>query len=317
MSDSIDVGIVLVGLNARDYICQCLRSIGQADWRGFTYEVIYVDNGSTDDSVDAVRSEFPSVRIVEQGRNVGYSPAANEGAQLTDARYLLFINDDTLILDDAIPLLVEYLDQHPTVGVLGSRLLYPDMSEQYSARMYPSMIHAFFGRRSPLSRLFGKSSIVTDYLYKQQLQGTEPFPCDWVSAAGVMIRPDCFEASGRFPEDYYYWHETLFSFRAAKLGWQTFLHPESKIIHYEGKGSGPRPLASQKFHITNFHNGAYRLHKELHGVGDAHPTSWVVFLGCKVRMYLLLAKAYFAHLRQPSHPMKSIEGTKASVAKIS
>lgn len=297
MSKAIDVGIVLVGMNARDYIHGCLESLGKAEWRGLSWETIYVDNGSRDDSVEMVRREFPEVRVVEKGRNVGYSPAANEGARLTAARYLLFINDDTIVLEDAIPLLVEYLDEHPRVGVLGSRLLYPDLTEQYSARMYPSAIHALLGRRSRLSRVFGNSSVVSDYLYKEQLKGEEPFPCDWVSAAGVMIRPECFWEVGGFPEDYYYWHETLFSFRAEQLGWRTYLHPQSKIIHYEGKGSGPRPLAAQKFHITNFHNGAYRLHKELHDAGDLHPSSLVVYAGCKARMYALLGKAYLDHLR--------------------
>jgi len=315
MSESFDVGIVLVGLNACDYIRQCLESIEKADWRGCTYEVIYVDNGSTDDSVQTIRREFPDVRLIAKDRNVGYSPAANEGSKLTDARYLLFINDDTIVLDDAIPLLVEYLDEHPKVGVLGSRLIYPDMTEQYSARMYPSLIHAFLGRRSWLGLRFAQSSVVSDYLYKEQLRGSDPFPCDWVSAAGVMIRPDCFEQAGRFPEDYYYWHETLFSFRAAKLGWLTYLHPESKIIHYEGKGSGPRPFQSQKFHLTNFHNGAYRLHKELNDARVYHPSSWVVFLGCKARMYLLLAKAYAAHLRKSVSKEKLTAATKPSVSK--
>lgn len=297
MSESIDVGIVLVGLNARDYIQQCLQSIERAQWREYRYETIYVDNGSKDDSVDMVRREFPAVHVVANDRNLGYSPAANAGARLTHARYLLFLNDDTIVLDDAIPLLVEYLDDHPEVGVLGSRLLYPDLTEQYSARMYPSPIHALFGRRSRLSQLFGESPIVSDYLYKEQLKGDEPFPCDWVSAAGVMIRPECFWQVGGFPEDYYYWHETLFSYRAERAGWLTYLHPRSKIIHYEGKGSGPRPLASQKFHITNFHNGAYRLHKELRKATDLHPSSLVVRCGCKARMYALLGKAYLQHFR--------------------
>lgn len=316
MSAPIDVGIVLVGLNSRDYIRQCLQSIAAAEWRNLSYQTIYVDNGSSDDSVSVVQTEFPSVQVIAKDRNVGYAPAANEGASLTDARYLLFINDDTIVIEDAIPVLVQYLDQNPDVGVLGSRLLYPDRTEQYSARMYPSAIHAFFGRRSFLSRLFGKSSVVSDYLYKEQLAGTEPFPCDWVSAAGVMIRPECFDAVGGFPEDYYYWHETLFSFRADKLGWRTELHPESKIIHYEGQGSGPRALAAQKFHITDFHNGAYRLHKELNDVGDFAPSSVIVFLGCKARMYLLLAKAYASHYWKQLGGANTPTGHTPSVAKV-
>lgn len=299
MPGPCDVSIVLVGLNARNFILECLASIYAAEWRGMSYEIVYVDNGSRDDSVQCVDREYPAVRIVAKDRNVGYTPAANEGASLTTGRYLLFLNDDTLVLQDAIPLQVEFLDAHPGVGIVGNRLLYPDHTEQYSARRFPQGINALLGRRGLLSRLLGQTRFMKRYLYKEELRQPAPFPCDWVSAAGEMVRRECWEHVGGFPEDYYYWHETLFSHRAAQRGWSTYLHPESKVIHYEGHGSGPRPYAAQRFHIQNFHDGAFRLYRELHPQSRGSLTAGIVWLGLQLRKWLCLARAWCTSLIQP------------------
>ena len=127
-----DVAIILVGINALDFVRGCLDSIQKAVWRGKTFEVVYVDNGSTDATCEVLAADYPWVKVIEKGHNAGYCVAANEGARLTDSRYLCFLNDDTVVLEDAIALLIEFLDDHPEVGTVGNRLVYPDGSEQYS-----------------------------------------------------------------------------------------------------------------------------------------------------------------------------------------
>jgi len=258
----VDVGIVIVGLNARDFVRQCVESLMRAEWRACTYEVGYVDNGSTDGTPQMLRERFPAVKVLANEKNLGFCKAANQGTCAVDARYYFFLNDDTIVLDDAICTLVEWMDTEPRVGISASRLFYPDMREQYSGRSFPSPVNAIFGRRSVLSRLFPNSAILKRYLKSDHLAAGTPFPVDWVSAAAMMVRATTFEELGGLCEEFYYWHEAVFCDRAHKRGWKVMLHPKSRIIHYEGFGSGKRPYAVRKWHIIDFHKAAYRCYCE-------------------------------------------------------
>lgn len=257
----------------------CVKSLLEAEWNGKTYEVICSDNGSTDGTVEALRGEFPEVRVLENGSNIGFCPAANRGARAANSRYYYFINDDTLVIEDAIALLADYMDDHPEVGTTGSRLLYPDLSEQYSGRRFPTLLSALMGRRSPLTRWFPEAPWVRRYLCKDVLDRGEPAEVDWVSAAGQICEREKFWKVGGFDESYYYWHEMVICSRLKKAGYRVILHPDSKVIHYEGKGSGSRrSYKVKRFHILDFHRGAYRAYRDHHSMGVAHPGSVLVGL---------------------------------------
>jgi len=300
-----DVAVILVGLNACDYVCQCLQSLGRAEWRGYSYETIYVDNGSTDGTVSALRAGGCPVEVLENKSNVGFCKAANQGARIANARHYLFINDDTVVLDDAVPLLVEYLDQHPEAGCVGSRLLYPDMTEQWSGRSFPSPWNAILGRRSLLSRIFPNAKILKKYLNADQVRGNVPFPVDWLSAAAIMVRKEIFERVGGFAEDYYYWHEAVFCDRVRKAGGAVILHPLSRIIHYEGKGSGSRPFAVRKWHILDFHKSAFRCYCEHYNLGKLNPLRWLAAAGLATRAACLLLANRIATLRPSAKPAET------------
>lgn len=288
-----DVSIVIVGLNARQHVLNCIASIRDAVWRDVTYEVIYVDNGSSDGTSEAVRDAYgDNVRLLQNDSNVGYCPAANQGARLAMGRYLYFINDDTLVIDDAIALAVEYMDTAPDVGTVGSRLLYPDGAEQYSGRRFPGVVNAIFGRRSFLTKIFPGFKGVKDYLYVENLKQDDPFDVDWVSAAGQCVHRDLFWTVGGYAEDYYYWHEAVFCRRILQQNRRVVLHPLSKVIHYEGHGSGPRPIKAQRFHILDFHKGAYRAFREWHGLSPSNPVMLFVGLALGTRASLLLVGAH-------------------------
>jgi GT2 family glycosyltransferase len=293
----VDVSIILVGLNACKYIRQCLESIGKAIWRDYTYEVIYVDNGSTDNTLQMLKDDCPEVKVIANASNLGYCRAANQAAEIANSRYYFFLNDDTIVLDDAIPLLSEFLDKTPQAAIVGSRLVYPDMTEQWSGRKFPSLSNAILGRRSFLTKLFPNAKAVRDYLCKEQLKGKEPFEVDWVSAAAMMVHKETFIEINGLAEDYYYWHESIFCDRAIKSEKKVYLHPVSKIIHYEGKGSGARPFKVQKFHILNFHEGAFRCYCEHYNLSIFNPLRWFVGAALYTRACLLLAATRFANLK--------------------
>jgi GT2 family glycosyltransferase len=286
-----DVSVIVVGLNASRYVQECFLSLESATWDGVTYEVIYVDNGSTDDTVPAVTSRFPAVKVIANKSNLGFCKAANQGAEAAGSRYLFFLNDDTLVLDDAVAALVRHAEQSSTAGAIGGRLLNTDCSEQYSGRRFPSPLNAVFGRRSFLTRVFPNAPAARDYCYKRELETGQAFRADWVSAAAVLFPAKVFRQIGGFAEDYYYWHEVVFCDRVRAAGFEVELLPAARIIHHEGKGSGARPFRVQRRHIKDFHWGAYRCYCEHFRLSSWHPTRAAVASVLLVRSIALLTAA--------------------------
>jgi GT2 family glycosyltransferase len=288
-SGPIDISVVLVGLNACHYIVECIASLAAARWPDCRYEVIYVDNGSKDDSVAQVGSLYPNVALIANPDNRGYCPAANQGARIARGRYLFFLNDDTIVLEDAVARAMRTLQADPAAAVVGSRLLNLDRTDQWSGRRFPSIWSAFLGRRSWLARWLPDAAPLADYLCKAEVARGEPFEADWVSAAALMISADDFWAVGGFAEDYYYWHEAVFCDRIRASGRTVVLDPASQIVHYEGKGSGRRTYRVLRWHILDFHRGAFRCFCEHHGLKGAHPLRLLVGAGLAARTGLLLA----------------------------
>lgn len=292
-----DVAVILVGLNANAFVKQCIETVEKADWSRHTCGIVYVDNGSKDGSVEMVRSCFPGVRVIANDSNLGYCKAANQGARIADARHFYFLNDDTIVYPDALPVVIDFLDSHPGIGVVGSRLLNLDLTDQWSGRRFPSVWNGILGRRSWLSKLFPNARALTDYLYRDEVAAGVPFEADWVSAAALLVDRDTFARVGMFAEDYYYWHEAVFCDRVRRAGRKVYLHPGSKIIHYEGKGSGARPYPVQRWHILDFHRGAYRCAVEHYNLGRFNPARWLTAAALATRAMVLLAVVRFTSPR--------------------
>ena len=284
-----DVAIIIVGLNACKYVRECLQSLKAAEWKHYSHEVIYVDNGSADDTLVVVPADFPEVRVICNSSNLGFCRAANQGARVAGSRYYFFLNDDTIVLKDAIPLLIDFMDRNSQVAAIGSRLLNPDFTDQWSGRKFPSPLNAILGRRSLLSRWIPQAKPLADYLCREQVLKGEPFAADWVSAAALLVEEASFWKVGGFAEDYYYWHEAVFCDRVREIGKEIYLHPKSKVVHYEGKGSGRRPYRVRKRLIIDFHWGAYRCYCEHYRLKRFHPMRALVGAGLLARVMVLLA----------------------------
>ncbi|MEO8736280.1 MAG: glycosyltransferase family 2 protein [Edaphobacter sp.] len=291
MNEPLDVSVIVVGLNASRYVRECFDSVGVASWHNYTHEVIYVDNGSKDDTLAMLQTDFPEVKVITNQTNLGFCKAANQGAVIANSRYLFFLNDDTVILNDAVAALIAHADDHQDIGALGGRLLNTDGTEQYSGRRFPSPWNAVLGRRSVLTKIFPGAPAVRDYLYKEPLARGEAFDADWVSAAAVLFPQEVFRSIGGFAEDYYYWHEVIFCDRVRKLSKRVELLPNARIIHHEGKGSGARPFKSQRSHIINFHKGGYACYCEHYDLAPLNPLRLLVAAMLFTRACILIVSA--------------------------
>nr|HID14311.1 glycosyltransferase family 2 protein [Anaerolineae bacterium] len=125
----LDLSIVIVNWNVCDLLRRCLHSILSSGQQPATsIEIIVVDNGSTDGSVEMVRAEFPGVRLIANADNRGFPAANNQGIAAARGRYVLLLNPDTEVVGDALATMVAFADAHPDVGIVGPQLLNPDGS---------------------------------------------------------------------------------------------------------------------------------------------------------------------------------------------
>lgn len=297
-----DVALIVISLNSREYLRGCLESIQAATWRTVTYEVIVTDNGSTDGTLEMLAAQFPAVKVLAHGRNLGFCPASNLAAMASTGRYVMFLNDDILIYDDAIARLVEWMDAHPEAGGIGSRLLNPDGTDQFSSgRIWPTPMNALFGRKSRLTRMFPNAPWARRYLLSNRVSDQEPYQVDWLSAAAMLLRREAFDDAGRLAEDFYYFHELVVCRRMQNAGWSCFLHPQSRIMHYEGAGSGHRSLRVRRKHLIAFHKAAYRWYTQHHGMAAANPLRLLVMAVLFARNVALIVLEYIRHpfFRQP------------------
>jgi GT2 family glycosyltransferase len=261
-----------------------------ATWRSSTHEIVVVDNGSSDGTVSMLARDCPDVVVLANQQNMGFCKAGNQGARRATGRHLLFLNDDTLIVGDAVAQLVEWLDDHPKAGSIGSRLLNTDGSDQFSSgRRFTTPSAALFGRRSPLTRLFPGAPWARAYLLSNLVDSAAPYEVDWLSAAAMMVRRDAFDAAGGLVEDFYYFHEQIFFKRLKQAGFEVYLHPQSTIVHHEGAGSGVRTRRVRRRHIQAFHQAAWRWYCLHHDLGLYHPLRGLAAAMLTVRAGALIA----------------------------
>jgi hypothetical protein len=184
-------------------------------------EVYVVDNASTDASATAVEAEFPQVKIIRNKTRQGFSTNNNMVLKRGNGRYLMLLNDDTLVLNSALDRLVEFMDNHPQTGAVGSFLLNPDGSFQPAFARFP---HPVIEALWPVMSWYHLSKKHTD----------RPFEVDSVHGAAMVIRRTVVEEVGVLDTDFdpIYSEEVDWCYRIRQAGWQIHALPEAKIVHY-------------------------------------------------------------------------------------
>ncbi len=221
-----DLSIVLVCWNNRAYMESCLESLFIADLP-FTTEIVAVDNGSADGSLEMLAEDYPAVRVIRNQTNVGLSCASNQGIESTSGRYVLLLNNDTLV-NSTLAHLVEFLDEHPEAGAAGGKLLNPDGSLQATFADFSSLWQEFL-IATGLGRTFWPN-------YPDHQMVNAPRPVDWVSSACLMLRRVSVEQVGELDEQYFiYGDEVDLCYRLKQAGWRVYFLPEVHTVHFGGR----------------------------------------------------------------------------------
>ncbi len=228
----MDLSIALVNWNNREYLRQCLESIAVARLP-FAYEVVVSDNGSTDGSLEMLAERFPNVRIVQNGRNVGVARGNNECIRNSTGRYILILNNDTIVNGESIMAMTRYLDEHPEVGAVGGSILNPDGTLQSSFNNFPRL-------REELLVVTHLGKALNPLFPSYNGTWPEPRPVDWISSASIVVRRTAIEQIGLVDEEYFiYSDETDWQYRLWQAGWQVHYLPKATTIHFGGGSFQP------------------------------------------------------------------------------
>lgn len=255
----MDLSVVILNWNTAALLEQCLETLVGTQ-SALEYEIVVVDNNSTDNSREMAAAMFPTVRVIANPENLGFGAGNNVAVPQTTGQWILFLNSDTTVLPDALTRLVQFADSSDDIGIVGAKLLNPDGSLQYSCRQYPNLGTGFF-RNTPLGRLFPKNKFASDYLMKQ-FDHLTPRDVDWVSGAALCIRRKLVEQIGAFDEDFFMYCEDVdLCWRAnhASLpndgtrNWRVVYFPDAVIYHHIGKSSDLVPTRmTYEFHRSQY-----------------------------------------------------------------
>ena len=231
----IDVSIVIVSWNTREITRNCLRSIYAAAGK-VKYEIILIDNYSSDGSAEMVAREFPEVVLRRNEENRGFAAANNQGIALAQGRYVLLLNSDTVVVDGAIAKVVTFADAHPKAGMVGCQTRCPNGDLQYNCFLFPSLLNLVLS----LTKLqvlfwhkpfFGRYRLGWwDYRSVREVDG--------IAGCFMLARKAAIDQVGPMAEEYFmYSEDTDWCWRFHRAGWKVMYTPGPIIIHYGGCSS--------------------------------------------------------------------------------
>jgi|YNPMSStandDraft_2_1061718.scaffolds.fasta_scaffold00152_6 GT2 family glycosyltransferase len=228
--------VIIVNYNVKHFLEQCLISVFRAS-QNIDLEVFVVDNASVDGSVEMVQKKFPQVQIIKNKKNVGFSKANNQAIKISQGKYVLLLNPDTIVQEDTFLKCIDFMEKHPEAGALGIKMI--DGSGNFlpeSKRSLPTPWVAFYkifglSKLFPKNKKFGKYHLT--YLDKNQNHEVEV-----LSGAFMLIRKSVLNEIGLLDEDYFMYGEDVdLSYRIQKAGYKNYYFAESQIIHFKGEST--------------------------------------------------------------------------------
>ena len=236
----MEVSFVIVNWNAKQHLQKCLRSISSS-CAGLSYEIILVDNASSDGSPEMVTTEFPGVRLIANADNVGFAAANNQGTAIAQSRYFALVNPDVEVFAGTLQRLIALMDANPEIGVLGPKVLNADLTLQPSCRTFPSLRSWFF-RALALDTTFPRSRFFGDH-FMTHWSHEEVRDVDILSGCFWLIRRRAHEDVGGLDTRFFMYAEDMdLCRRYRQAGWRVTFNPGAEIIHYGGASSGTAPV---------------------------------------------------------------------------
>jgi len=255
------VSIVIVSYNTCNLTDDCIASV-KAQTQ-CAYELIVVDNNSTDETISMLNSKYPECILIANSSNPGFAKANNQGFSIAKGKYYLLLNPDTVILDNAIDKLAGFMEINPEVGASGPRNYSPCMQLQHNCDHFPSLWIDFtryvrFRMAFPNSKLFNAYEM--NYWNYSELRKV-----DRIAGCSLMVRADIYKKLEGLDGSYFmYYEETDLCYRIYKCGYSVVYFPEAAIIHYWGESSKSAKQESviDKVNMTHYLKSKYYFYRK-------------------------------------------------------
>lgn len=247
-----DLSIIIVNYNSKDFVLRCIKSIKEnyaKELKNNHYEIIVVDNASSDNSKDALEKEA-GITFVYNNQNVGFSKANNIGVKKSSGRFVLFLNPDTIVYKDTLRKMVDFMDKNEDVGASTCKVLMENgQIDDATHRGFPTPWNSlmfFIG----LSKLFPKSKIFNGY-HMGWLDMRNTHEIDVLAGAFMLVRRTAGEKAGWWDEDYFFYGEDIdFCYMLKQNGWKIYYVSEVSIFHHKGVSGGIKKI-SEKITTAN------------------------------------------------------------------
>jgi len=254
----MDVSIIIVNWNTKKLLLDCIRSIHETV-KNISFEIWLVDNASTDGSVEAVKQNYPDVKIIQNKKNLGFAAANNIALERMCGQYALLLNTDTILTNCAIENLFDFMEKNQGAGMACGQLLNQDGSKQNSIANFPG-IHSLICNESLLQILFPKKFPGKRREYKKHVE------VDSCIGACLMIRKKAMDEVGLLDKRYFFFfEETDWAYRMKQAGWKIYFVPSAKIFHIQGQtvghNAGSRIMfyRSRYIYFKKWHKNSYPL----------------------------------------------------------
>lgn len=279
----VDFSIVIVNWNTCTLLKNCLQSIEQQS-KSSSFEIIVIDNASSDGSGQLVRSQFPHVTLIENQENIGFAQANNQGIRQSQGRYLVLLNPDTILLNDILFEFQQIFDSQPDIGIAGANLITPNNKSQRWSRGKMLSLRTTFNHYFFLSDLFSHSRIfpgLTDNVAHPVLTDL-----DWVSGACLAVRRAALDQAGMFDESIFMYSEDMeLCYRVKQAGYRVVYAPTAQVKHFVGQGMKQQTaeaILSAPLHSLD------TLYQHLYGQVGLFPFRTIICLGTSVRFIFRL-----------------------------
>ncbi|RAT98743.1 glycosyltransferase family 2 protein [Brevibacillus sp. Leaf182] len=253
----MELSIIIVNYNTCRLTCDAIQSVLQSV-TAFAYEVIIVDNHSTDSSVETITKLFPEVCLIKNEENVGFAKANNQAIAVSSGKYILLLNSDTIIKPDTLQVMVSYMNEHPKVGASGCKVMLPDGSlDKACKRGFPTPSASFY-YLTGLSKIFPNKARFNMYQLTH-LDPDQSYQVDCLVGAFMVVRSETIKQVGLLDEEFFMYGEDVdWCYRIKQSGWEIIYYPYTSIIHYKGASSKRKPYKI----VYEFHRAMYLFHKK-------------------------------------------------------
>ncbi|MFA5029429.1 MAG: glycosyltransferase family 2 protein [Patescibacteria group bacterium] len=246
----MEISIIINNYKTSGLLKQCLKGIFLYP-PSVAYEIIVVDNNSQDGSVEVVKNNFPQVKLIEAGGNLGHHKGNNLGIKNSSGKYLLLLNTDIAFLDNSIDKMYQFMEAQPQIGLVGPKLKNPDGSIQLSCLRFPGKMVPIYRRtflgKLPFARRKINRYLMTDFSHQ------ETRPVNWILGACVMVRRSAVEKVGLMDEDLFlYFGDVAWCQKLWQAGYQVYYFIDANIVHYHKRESAQSGIWSKIFWIHIF-----------------------------------------------------------------